>query len=129
LHSILAIELGRKEEAFDFFSFATRIDLDDYNRNTSEGIHMTSIAAAWMNVVYGYGGMRSDGDVLVFNRPTIPEHWKVYSFQVLYRGSLVRVSVTQESAKFELVEGSPVKAKIAGALREIGREGLVVPTT
>ena len=39
VHSIFAAELGRPEEAFDFFRFATRIDLDNYNRNTAEGIH------------------------------------------------------------------------------------------
>jgi len=35
VHSIFASELGRDREAFDFFRFATRIDLDNYNRNTS----------------------------------------------------------------------------------------------
>jgi maltose phosphorylase len=125
LHSILAIELGRKEEAFEFFNFATRIDLDDYNRNTNEGIHMTSIAAAWMNVVYGYGGMRSDGDELVFN-PSIPAHWQGYSFKIVYRGSVLKVSVTQDSSRIELVEGAPVSVIVAGQRREIGRDGLVV---
>jgi maltose phosphorylase len=125
LHSILAIELGRKEEAFEFFKFATRIDLDDYNRNTNEGIHMTSIAAAWMNVVYGYGGMRSDGDELVFN-PTIPAHWSSYSFKLSYRDAVLKVSVTQDSSRIELVEGSPVTVLVGGQPREIGREGLVV---
>ena len=35
VHSIFAAELGRPQEAFDFFRFATRIDLDNYNRNTA----------------------------------------------------------------------------------------------
>jgi len=45
-----------------------------------------------MNIVYGFGGMRSDGETLSFN-PTIPEHWISYSFQVFYRGSTIRVEV------------------------------------
>ncbi len=61
VHSILAIELGRYDEAYAFFEYATRIDLDDYNRNTREGLHTTALAAAWMNIVYGYAGLRSDG--------------------------------------------------------------------
>lgn len=32
VHSILAEELGKEKEALDFFGFATRLDLDDYNR-------------------------------------------------------------------------------------------------
>lgn len=125
LHSIFAAELGLKDEAFSFFNFATRIDLDNYNRNTAEGIHITSIAAAWMNVVYGYGGMRSDGDMLVFN-PTIPDRWKSYSFGVAYRGSIIRVDVSQEGARLKVTEGAPVQALIRGQVREIDEEGLTL---
>jgi maltose phosphorylase len=125
LHSIFAAELGRQQEAFEFFKFATRIDLDNYNRNSGEGIHITSIAAAWMNVVYGYGGMRSDGDMLVFN-PTIPAHWKAYSFQIVYRDSIVRVNVSQETARIQLMEGAPVTALVRGQIREIDGDGLVL---
>ena len=56
IHSILACRLGRMQKAEDYFGFATRMDLDDYNRNTCEGLHTTSIAGAWMNIVYGFGG-------------------------------------------------------------------------
>ncbi|RPI32340.1 MAG: family 65 glycosyl hydrolase [Chloroflexota bacterium] len=126
LHSIFAAELGLKLEAYEFFKFATRIDLDNYNRNTAEGIHITSIAAAWMNVVYGYGGMRSDGDRLVFN-PTIPPHWQAYRFQIVYRNSTLQVSVDQKQACIRLLDGDPVTAVICGEVREINRNGLVSP--
>jgi len=125
VHSILAAELGRHQEAFDFFRFATRIDLDNYNRNTHEGIHTTSIAAAWMNIVYGFGGMRSDGDVLSFS-PSIPEQWNGYSFQVTYHGSLIRVEVSQSKAVFRVLGGEPVCVKVCGKLMEVNREGISV---
>jgi maltose phosphorylase len=123
VHSIFASELGRDQEAFEFFRFATRIDLDNYNRNTAEGIHTTSIAAAWMNIVYGFGGMRSDGEILSFH-PTIPEHWKSYSFQVLYHGSVLRVEVSQNNAQIRVVEGQPVSIMVQGQVREAGKAGL-----
>jgi maltose phosphorylase len=125
VHSIFASELGRHQEAFDFFRFATRIDLDNYNRNTGEGIHTTSIAAAWMNIVYGFGGMRSDGEILSFN-PSIPEYWKSYSFQVAYRGSVIRVEVSQGQALIRIVEGKAVTVKVVGQIREINRDGVSV---
>jgi maltose phosphorylase len=125
VHSIFASELGRGEEAFDFFRFATRIDLDNYNRNTGEGIHTTSIAAAWMNIVYGFGGMRSDGEMLSFN-PSIPARWKGYSFQVTYRGSVLRVEVAQGGAVIRVIDGAPVTVKVAGQVREISRDGISV---
>ena len=125
VHSILAAELGLFEKAFDYFRFATRIDLDNYNRNTSEGIHTTSIAAAWMNIIYGYGGMRSDGEIISFN-PTIPEQWRAYSFQIYYRGSLIRVEVSQAKAEFRVVEGQPALLKIQGREREVDQAGLAI---
>jgi maltose phosphorylase len=126
VHSVLASELGRHQEAYDFFRFATRIDLDNYNRNTDEGIHTTSIAAAWMNIVYGFGGMRSDGDVLVFN-PSIPERWESYSFQIVYRGSRLKVYVTQEGAHIQVLAGAPIQAVVRGELRNIDQSGLDIP--
>ena len=117
--------MGRPAEAFEFFRFATRIDLDNYNRNSGEGIHTTSIAAAWMNIVYGFGGMRSDGDCLAFS-PTIPANWQRYSFQVLYRGSLLRVEVSPRQALFRVLDGSPINIQICGELREIGRQATAV---
>lgn len=125
VHSILAAELGRAEEAASFFEFATRIDLDNYNRNAGEGIHITSLAAAWMNIVYGFGGMRSDGEMLLFN-PTIPAHWQSYNFQILYRGSRLRVSVTQEAAQIRLIGGEPVTVLLRGEPREITADGQTI---
>ncbi len=125
VHSIFASELGRPQEAFDFFRFATRIDLDNYNRNTAEGIHTTSIAAAWMNIVYGFGGMRSDGEVLSFN-PTIPAHWKGYAFQVVYRGSVIRVETSQNESTLQVVQGGPVTVKIRDEIKTIDGSGITV---
>jgi maltose phosphorylase len=92
VHSILASETGKNEEAYNFFEFATRLDLDNYNRNTREGLHITSIAAAWLNIVYGFGGMRSDREMLSF-APTIPGKWKKYSFSIQYKDSRLLVEV------------------------------------
>ncbi len=126
IHSVFASELGRHKEAFDFFGFATRMDLDNYNRNTREGLHTTSIAAAWVNIVYGFGGMRSDGDMLLFN-PSIPEAWKAYSFRVLYRGAILEVSVTKENTTFRTINGLGADVKIYGKVHGVGPQDLVVP--
>jgi maltose phosphorylase len=95
IHSIFACELGKFAEAFRFFAFATRMDLDNYNRNTAEGLHTTSIAGAWMNIVYGFGGMRSDGEELVLN-PILPQQWAEYEFTILYRSVHIRIRVSAD---------------------------------
>ncbi len=115
VHSILASELGKKEKAFELFRFATRLDLDNYNRNTREGLHTTSIAAAWMNIVYGYGGMRSDGIRSDGTRlrfcPTIPSQWDHYSFRIMYQGDVISVTVTggdAPSVRFRTQNGTRI---------------------
>ncbi len=95
VHSILANQLKKRQEAYRFFAFATRMDLDNYNRNSGEGIHTTSIAAAWMNIVYGFGGLRSDGEMLELS-PQIPAAWEGYTFRLHIGGKILRVHVNQE---------------------------------
>lgn len=101
IHSILANEIGYHEQALDFFGFATRMDIDDYNRNAREGLHLTSIAAAWVNIVYGFGGLRSDGDILKL-APTCPKTWDSYSFSIHYFGSNIKVHINQQQISLTL---------------------------
>jgi maltose phosphorylase len=96
VHSILAEELHKFDDAYKFFQFATRMDLDNYNRNTRDGLHTTSIAAAWLNIVYGFGGLRSDGPTLTL-APSIPKQWHQYSFKITYRRANITVQVSPDS--------------------------------
>ena len=123
VHSIIASEIGKPDEAYEFFRFATRLDLDDYNRNTCEGLHTTSIAAAWMNIVYGFGGMRSDREKLVFN-PSIPKAWKSYSFRILYENSILGIIVDKECVSFKVMNGSTINICVYGEEYSIGNEGV-----
>ncbi|MDF2908237.1 MAG: Kojibiose phosphorylase [Herbinix sp.] len=111
VHSILASQLQKHDEAYKFFGFATRMDLDNYNRNTAEGLHTTSIAAAWMNIVYGFGGMRSDQKQLSF-APSIPEAWNAYSFRIHYRRDVIQVEINQTEACFYTLHGTPIEVII-----------------
>jgi maltose phosphorylase len=128
IHSIFAAELNKYDEAFRFFGFATRMDLDNYNRNTAEGLHTTSIAAAWVNIVYGFGGLRSDGPALVLN-PMLPEQWKGYEFRILYRGIHIRVKVAGSTVTLSTVDvvQAPVPLVVFGKPYQFDAAGLVIP--
>ena len=112
VHSIIASELGKDEEALNFFSFATRLDLDDYNRNTCEGLHMTSIAAAWMNIVYGFLGLKSDRSVISI-APKLPSRWNRYAVNLCYRNRKIKVSITNKEVRFSL-DGEPIEIMVYG---------------
>ena len=111
IHSILAAELGNMEEAVRFFGYATRLDLDNYNRNTREGLHITSIAMAWANIVYGFAGLRSDAEQLRF-APRLPERWKALAFSILYRGRVIRIRMEKDRTSFGLAEGEPLSVLV-----------------
>ena len=113
VHSILAARLGRMDRAFDFFRFAARLDLDNYNRNTNEGLHMASIAGSWMNIIYGFGGLESDGDTLSFN-PTLPSEWDALRFKLKYRGSVLSVEITSAGTTVKRESGNPLTIKLLG---------------
>jgi len=125
IHSILATELGGKREAYEFFKFSTRLDLDNYNRNTAEGLHLTSIAAAWMNIVYGFGGMRSDGEILAFN-PSLPDQWNEFSFKLVYHDSVLNVKIDNESAEFKILKGNNQTVRIYGKGYKIDEKGIAI---
>jgi maltose phosphorylase len=94
VHSILASQLGLHEKAYEMYMRTSRLDLDDYNHEAHEGLHITSMAGTWMSIVQGFGGMRVKDGQLTFH-PILPAQWKAYSFNVLFRGSVVKVSVDQ----------------------------------
>ena len=104
VHSIQAAALGRMEQAYTFYLRTSRLDLDDYNKEVHEGLHITSMAGTWMSIVEGFGGMRVKNNQLHFE-PRIPEQWKGYSFKVNFRNAIVKVEVTHQETKVS-VEGN-----------------------
>ncbi|TAD94430.1 MAG: glycoside hydrolase family 65 protein, partial [Bacteroidetes bacterium] len=95
VHAILAAKLGRQEKAYQMYLRTSRLDLDDYNNDTEDGCHITSMAGTWMAVVQGFGGMRVREGQLHFT-PFLPEKWEGYTFKINFRGALLRVRVHQE---------------------------------
>ena len=92
VHAIIAARLGYRKKAYDFYLRTARLDLDDYNNDTEDGCHITSMAGTWMSLVYGFGGMRIKDGQLCF-QPFIPGKWKHYSFKIFFRGILLKIKV------------------------------------
>ena len=101
VHSIQAAKLDRMEQAYTFYLRTSRLDLDDYNKEVEEGLHITSMAGTWMSIVEGFGGMRVVDDKLSFE-PKIPEQWQAYSFKINFRNRILKVTVKNGSTEFLL---------------------------
>ena len=126
IHSILASELKRHQEAFRFFGFAARLDLDNYNCNTAEGLHLANIAAAWVTIVFGFGGLRTDGAVPSL-APSIPAAWEGYQFRFTLSSGTLAVKVGRETVTLSLVDGGPVRLLAYGREITVGHEEITLP--
>lgn len=107
IHSIIAAKIGRKEKAYEMYLRTARLDLDDYNHEADEGLHITSMAGTWMSVVYGFGGMRVKEGELHFN-PYLPVQWQGYSFKIKFRKALLDIRITRKST--EITNNSETEA-------------------
>lgn len=101
VHAILAAKLGYEEKAYEMYMRTSRLDLDDYNHEAHEGLHITSMAGTWMSVVQGFGGMRVEGDELAF-APMLPKQWTGYQFKVLFRNKVYNVIVDRSGHRVEV---------------------------
>ena len=93
VHSVLAAKLGQVDLAYTFYLRTSRLDLDDYNKEVHEGLHITSMAGTWMSIVEGFGGLRVRDNILNFN-PCIPKQWESFSFKINLRGQILKVVIS-----------------------------------
>lgn len=94
VHAILAAVIGDYDKAYEMYLRTARLDLDDYNNDTEDGLHITSMGGTWMAFVKGFAGMRVWDNSLHFN-PFLPKNWNGYSFRIRFRANLLDISVNQ----------------------------------
>ncbi|MEN8766440.1 MAG: glycoside hydrolase family 65 protein [Polaribacter sp.] len=113
VHSIQAAKLDKIDLAYAFYLRTSRLDLDDYNSEVHEGLHITSMAGTWMSIVEGFGGMRIVNNTLSFN-PKIPKEWHSYSFKVNFRNQIITISVTQTGTHFNFEGKEEIEILVNG---------------
>ncbi len=111
VHSILAGELGLESKAYELYLRTARLDLDNYNNDTEDGLHITSMAGSWMSIVYGFGGLRIHDDTLHL-QPFLPTAWEGYSFKLVFRGRRLRVSVSRDACHIGHEQGKPLDVSV-----------------
>jgi len=118
VHTILACRIGNINKAYELYLRTSRLDIDDYNNEVAEGLHITSMAGTWMSVVEGFSGKRVGNEILVLN-PLIPQQWKSYSFRIIFRQNLISVKVTNTLIFVENLTGPTVGVQVYGQGYEI----------
>ncbi|MDR0297931.1 MAG: glycoside hydrolase family 65 protein [Streptococcaceae bacterium] len=121
IHAILAAELGLEEKAVEMYERTARLDLDNYNNDTADGLHITSMTGSWLAIVQGFAQMKTWDGSLSF-APFTPEGWTSYSFHVNYRGRLIYVAVGEQT-EITLLAGEPLVITLFGVEKELKIKG------
>src|SRR5256714_1961465 len=106
--AVVAAEVGHLELAYAYFAEAALMDLHDLEHNTSDGVHIASLAGTWIAAVAGFGGMRDHDGELTF-APRLPQRLERLTFRLRFRGRRLKVEATKAEAVYALLEGEPLQ--------------------
>lgn len=122
VHAILAAKLNKVEKAYEFYLRTSRLDLDDYNNDTEDGLHITSMAGTWMTIVEGFAGMRIKDGKLYLN-PMLPKEWEGYKFRILFRSATLLIDVHADGYTIENISDRAVHIQTASEAFSLTGQG------
>ena len=97
----MAAEVGHLDLAYDYLAEAALMDLHDLEHNTRDGLHIASLAGAWIALVAGFGGMRDHFGQLSF-APRLPDGITRLAFTLTLRGARLHVDSDARSTRYTL---------------------------
>lgn len=113
VHSILAAKIGNFDKAYEMYVRTARLDLDNYNNDTEDGLHITSMAGSYLSIVQGFGGLRIKNQQLSIN-PSCPPQWEGYQFNILLMNQPIRVSVDKSKTTIENLGDKSIQIQVRG---------------
>ncbi|MGC5017009.1 glycoside hydrolase family 65 protein [Micromonospora sp. DT47] len=102
--AVMAAEVGHPELAHRYLREAALMDLHDLNENTRDGVHMASLAGAWIALVAGFGGLRDHDGTLSFS-PRLSSRMSRLEFSLQWRAMRLRVDVRPHQTTYSLRNG------------------------
>jgi alpha,alpha-trehalose phosphorylase len=107
--AVIATEVGHLDLAHAYAREAALVDLQDRDDDTKDGLHMASLAGAWITLVCGFGGLRdhpdrsgdTSTDRLRF-APRLPDGISRLAFAVSWHGSCVHVEIAGDRVTYRL---------------------------
>lgn len=123
VHSILAAKIGDTDKAYEMYLRTARLDLDNYNNDTEDGLHITSMAGSYLSIVQGFGGLRIKNQTLYLN-PHCPSQWEGYGFQILLNKEPVKIEVNKSGYQITNLGSQDITVKL-----HQGHEGISAVAT
>ncbi len=107
IYSVESARAGQYDQAYNFFKDNVRMDIDNLHHNTQYGLHTACMAGSWMSIVMGFSGMECYDNTLHF-KPYCPEGWTSYSFNLQFRGAVLRITISHDNTVYTLTHDSPI---------------------
>ena len=121
IHVILACLLCYDQKAYELYLRSSRLDLDDYNKEVSEGLHITSMAGTWLSVIEGFAGLRITEKGLRLN-PRIPDKWSSISFKIRYHAYVLEFYIDKYEVRIKKNGGDNLIINVNGKRVELKEE-------
>jgi len=124
--SMMAARIGEPEKALRYYMHSVRLDLDNTQRNTDDGIHAANMGGITMGIIFGFAGLRIHADRLSL-RPCIPASIGGYAFSIRYRDSRIHVHVSQESVTLQADGPGSVAINVYDEIYRVTAQPLSIP--
>lgn len=113
VHATLAARLNLADRAYDYLIKSLRLDLDDLNHNSDQGLHITAMGGAWTALTTSFGGLDWTREIPSLS-PVLPSQWRSFAFQLRLGDSLVKVRVADGAVTLQLQDGPPAELDLFG---------------
>ncbi|MGY1722152.1 glycoside hydrolase family 65 protein [Blastococcus sp. SYSU DS0533] len=114
VQAVVCAQAQHPDLALRYLRECALVDLRDLRGDTAEGLHLASLAGAWLAFAAGLGGLREDHEDLEI-APLLPSSISRTAYSITWRGRLLRVETTREGSTVTLVQGDePVTVVVDG---------------
>lgn len=118
IHSIIASKIGYHDKAYEMYLRTARLDLNNINNDTEDGLHITSMGGTWMSIVEGFAGLRMQEDILSLS-PSIPSQWDFYEFRIVFRGIKLDIRVEKGNVLISNLSDNAVEVRVYNEVHQI----------
>ena len=107
VHSLVACSFDDIAKAYELYLRTARLDLDDYNNDVADGLHISSMAGTWLAIVRGFAGLRVKNGKLCF-KPQIPDKWQSYEFNIIFRNNRLNIRTEKNNVRIKNTKGEKI---------------------
>ncbi|WP_299165609.1 glycoside hydrolase family 65 protein [uncultured Arthrobacter sp.] len=104
VQSVVSARVGHLDLALAYLRECALADLRNVQGDSHQGIHLASLAGAWLAVASGFGGLRLDDENLRL-APRLPAKLSRIAFRLSWRGNRLTVEITSAGTTVSLPDG------------------------